>query len=489
MDEEKKEKVTFDIDKNKNFSNWFTEIVKSAELADLRFNVKGFLVFQPWSVLCMEAMYDYYERALQKKGHKPYWYPALIPESNMQKETEHVEGFAPEVFWVTQHGDGDELEEKLALRPTSETAFYQMFSIWLRSYNDLPFKTYQRAQVWRYETKATRPFLRSREFHWIESHNAFANANDAQNQVKEDMETTKEVMHDIFGIPFIFFERPQWDTFAGAEKTYAADTRMPGGKLLQLPSTHFLGQDFSKAFDVTFTDPNGEKQFAYLTCYGPAISRIFAAVIASHGDRKGLRFPFEIAPLQIIIVPIAFEKDDKVLKAAEKIKEQLFDKGYRVEIDAKDEKPGNKFYFWEMKGVPFRIELGPKEIEGKELTIFRRDTEKKETIKEAELLEYIEKDGNEISENLRKEAEKAFEGCIQDAKNAQEVKKIIDSGFIARCDFCTIERSGEKCAETVEKDINATVRGIRIDKKEIPKGECVFCKEKAQNVVYIGRQY
>ena len=183
------------VKKNENFSEWFTEVVQKAELADMRFNVKGFLVFQPSSVLVMEKMYSFMESALRKKGHNPYWFPTVIPESNFKKEASHVKGFSPQVFWIT-HGGDKELEEKLALRPTSETAFYQMFGLWIRSYKDLPFKTYQRAQVFRYETKATRPFLRSREFHWIETHCAFATQEDAMKQVHEDMDTTKEVLHE-----------------------------------------------------------------------------------------------------------------------------------------------------------------------------------------------------------------------------------------------------------------------------------------------------
>jgi len=227
----KEKKVTFNIDKEKNFSEWYSEIVKEAELADLRSNIKGFLVFQPWSVLAMEKMYQYMEKALQEKGHKPYFFPTLIPEKNFKIEGEHVKGFTPSVFWVNQGGE-TKLPEKLALRPTSETLFYQMFSLWIRSYNDLPFKAYQRANVFRYETKATRPFLRSREFHWIEAHCAHASERDAEKQVKEDMETTKEVLHDIYGLPFIFFERPSWDKFPGAKRTFAADVLNPDGRVV-----------------------------------------------------------------------------------------------------------------------------------------------------------------------------------------------------------------------------------------------------------------
>lgn len=488
MGKKEEGKVIFNIDKEKNFSEWFTEIIKSAELADIRYNVKGFVVFQPWSVLAMEEMYSKYERALQRKGHKPYFYPVVIPESNFKLEASHVEGFAPEVFWVTEHGAGEKLEEKLALRPTSETAFYKMFAYWIRSYNDLPFKTYQRGSVYRHETKATRPFIRSREFHWIEAHDAFANEEDAVKQVKEDMQTTKEVMHDQFGIPFMFFKRPSWDKFPGAVNTYAADCLMPDGKILQLPSTHLLGTNFSKPFDVKYADKDGEEKHCYLTCYGPSISRIFAALIATHGDNKGLVFPFDLAPVQVVIVPIGFEKDSKVRKKAEELKEELWDNDFRAEVDFTDKRPGEKFYYWEMKGVPLRIELGSKELKEEMLTLTRRDTGKKEKIKEKELFDYIEKTGKDILKTLVEKADKVFDNAIVDAKNADDVKEIVESGRIARAGFCSVDEEGEDCAEAMEKGFGGRVRGTRVDLEETAD-KCVVCGKSAKEVVYIGKQY
>jgi prolyl-tRNA synthetase len=263
------------FDKEKDSSGWFTWIISEAELADQRYGVKGCLVFQPWSVDCMELMYKYLEDDLQGRGHKKYWYPTLIPEKNFFLEKEHVEGFAPEVFWVEKAGN-DVLEERLALRPTSETAFYSMFSLWLRSYKDLPFRTYQRANVFRYDTKATRPFLRSREFYWIETHNAFATEEEAFKNVLEDVETTQRIVFGVFGIPTIVLKRPKWDRFAGAVDTFGADAITPDGKVVQQPSTHMLGQNFSKPFNVKFVDKDEKEKYCYLTCYGPCVSRIFA---------------------------------------------------------------------------------------------------------------------------------------------------------------------------------------------------------------------
>ena len=331
--------ITFS--KKENFSQWFSEVVQKAELGDLRYNVKGFLVFQPWSVLAMEKMYAQFERVLQRKGHLPYFFPTLIPEENFAKEAGHVEGFTPEVFWVTQGGE-TKFNEKLALRPTSETAFYQMFALWIRSYNDLPFKTYQRANVFRYETKATRPFLRSREFHWIETHCAFATEQDAMKQVEEDMETTKEVLQDVFGLPFIFFERPQWDTFPGAKKTFAADVLNPDGRVVQQPSTHMIKQDFARAFDIRFKDKDGKDKFVYTTCYGPAISRIFASVVIMHGDDKGLRFPWEIAPRHVAIVPI--DGSNELVEKAQEINKKI-ESFAEAFVDLSKKSAGEKFNY------------------------------------------------------------------------------------------------------------------------------------------------
>ena len=472
--------------KNENFSEWYTQVVQKCELADLRYNVKGFLVFQPWSVLSMEKMYKYMEKNLQKKGHKPYWFPTVIPKGNFEKEASHVKGFTPEVFWIT-HGGTTKLSEPLALRPTSETAFYQMFNLWIRSYKDLPFKTYQRAQVFRYETKATRPFLRGREFHWIETHCVHATEKDAMKQVKEDMETNKEVLHDVYGLPFIFFERPSWDRFAGAYRTFASDVLNPDGKVIQQPSTHIISPSFAKAFDIKYKDKDGKEKPAYTTCYGPAISRIFASVVIVHGDDKGLKFPWEIAPVQVVIVPIDSENKE-IMKKAESIKNQLEDFA-DIEIDSSEKRAGEKFNYWEMKGIPIRIDLGLNDIKKKKITIFRRDLDKKEIVSEKDLIEIINQISKEFTKNLIKKADKIFEGRIKKAKSLNEIKKAIEQGLIAKCNFCSVNKEGVSCAEVIEKETNAQVRGTRLDEKSRVSGKCVICGKKANEIVYMARSY
>jgi len=477
----------FNASKDKNPSEWFTEIIKTAELADIRYGVKGFIVFQPWSVEAMEKMYIYLEKNLKARGHKKYWFPTVIPEKNFTLESEHVEGFTPEVFWVTGAGN-EKFDEKLALRPTSETAFYSMFANWIRSYKDLPFKTYQRANVFRYDTKMTRPFLRSREFHWIETHCAFATEQDAYDNVLSDMMTTKEVVFGIYGVPTMVFKRPQWDKFPGADNTYGADAITPSGRVVQQPSTHMLGQNFSKPFGVTFTDENEKEQLAYLTCYGPCVSRMFASVVLTHGDDKGLKFPFEIAPLQVIIVPILADKEPKVLKTAEKIKAKLEAENISVEIDNSDKRPGEKYYYWEMKGVPLRIEIGPRDIAKDKALLFRRDTEKKKEVSIKTIVKDVILAGEDLSKSLKKVADENFKGIVKDCKSITEVKKVVGKG-IARVNFCSCDLDGEKCATKIEKETGGEIRGTRIDVNEKAKGKCIICGKEAKEVIYVAKSY
>ena len=478
-----KKKITFKIDKEKNFSKWFSEIVAKAELADLRYNVKGFVVFAPWSVLVMEKMYDAFEQELQKQMHLPCYFPSLIPEENFKKEAKHVSGFKPEVFWVTQAGN--KKIEKLALRPTSETAFFQLYSLWIRSYKDLPFKRYQRANIFRYETKTTHPFMRSREFYWLEAHDCFASKEDAEKQVQEDIAITEKIMHQKFGIPSIPFRRPEWDKFAGAIYTIGSDVLMPDGKLTQQPSTHLLDQGFAKVFNIRFKDEKGEKQFVWQTCYGPCISRIFASLIALHGDNSGLIYPFFLAPIQVIIIPIFTAKNKPtVLKKVKEVEKKLTKDDISSMIDDREIAVGEKFYYWEMKGVPLRLEIGEKELKGK-LTLFLRDEKKRKRVSLAQ----IKKEGLALDRRLRKKADSAFEKAIVNVKNFDELKTALKNKKIARCNFCSIDKKGERCAAVVEKELLASVRGVRADKKEKAKGKCIFCSKKAGCVVYIAKSY
>ena len=481
----KQNKEGLNVKKQENFSEWYTQVLEKAEVVDLRYNVKGFEVIRPWGAMIIEIMFKLYEEELKKQGHKPVIFPTLIPEENFKKESSHVKGFTPEVFWL-QKTQGD---SKLALRPTSETAFYQMYALWIRSHRDLPLKLYQRANIFRYETKATRPLIRTREFHWIEAHDCFATKKQAEAQVQEDIQITETIMHQKFGIAFLPMKRPEWDKFAGAEYTIGSDVLMPDGKFIQQPSTHLLAQHFSKAFNVKFKDESGKEDYVWQTCYGPCISRILASVISMHGDDDGLIIPSCISPVQVIIIPI-FNKENKnkILKEAEKINEKIKSSGLKTEIDAGEKRPGEKYHEWELKGVPFRLEIGERELKEKKLTLFTRDTKTKENIQIKNLSE-IKKLGQEFDERLKLKADKFIKGKIINCETKQKIKDTIKNKKIARINFCSVDRHGEKCAEFIEKELGAEVRGILANKREKAKGKCVICGKTAKEIVYVGRGY
>jgi prolyl-tRNA synthetase len=488
--DEQPRSTIFEIDKENNFPDWFGEICRVAELADIRYGVKGFTPYPPWSLMTMNNMFDILEDVLQRKNHLPMLFPTVIPESNLKRESQHVEGFIPQVFWVQDTSEDGKSEERLALRPTSETAIYPMYSLWVRSWRDLPLKRYQRCSVFRSEVKSTRPFLRGREFLWIESHNVFANHEEVKAQVAEDLETTKEVVTDNFGIPVMVFRRTQWDKFPGGLNTYAADTLMPDGKVIQLPSTHDLGDNFAKAFDVKYINENNESMYAWQTCYGPAISRIFGAMISVHGDNKGLRLPFRIAPYQVVIIPIYKGKDaDLVLQYCRGIHKDLQKAGIRVYLDNSDNTPGWKYNYCEMKGVPIRVEIGPRDIKNGKAVLFRRDTLKRETTVIKDLRKRVVALGKEIDATLLAEAESKFVGLVVDADSLGSIEEALNHGKIARIPLCTTQMEGLSCAEEIKDKTGGETRGTRIDAEERPEGVCVVCGKAATEIVYVARSY
>jgi len=477
-----KKKTTFNISKLKNFSKWYSEILNKAEITDLRYGVKGFVVIRPWGARIIDKMYKIYESALRATGHEAAIFPAVIPERNFNRESSHVEGFAPDVFWL-ERVKGD---DKLALRPTSETAFYEMYNLWIRSYRDLPMKIYQRANVFRNETKATRPLIRSREFYWIETHDAFASKKDAEAQVQDDIVMTEEVMHKIFGVPFLPMKRPQWDKFPGADYTVGSDSIMPDGKIIQQPSTHLISQSFVKAFDVKFVDEKEKEKRPWLTCYGPCMSRILASILSIHGDDSGLVLPYTIAPVQVVVVPFAGKG---VGEAVDKIRADLMSEYIDVKVDDSDKRPGEKFFFWEMKGVPFRVEIGEKELEKGEVTIFIRDIKEKVSVKIDDLAESIKNFGAEYDERLIVRADEFFGDKVVNCKDKATIKKALNLGKIARFNFCSVEKEGADCAAYIEKELQARVMGARADRKEKASGKCSICGKKASVVVYAGKSY
>lgn len=491
---EKKSKINkvtkgISVSKTENFSDWYSELIQKAELADMRYNVKGFVCYMPWATISIKKMYNKYELALEEKDHMPLVMPSVIPESNFLLEADHVEGFAPEVFWITETGDGQKLQEKLALRPTSETALYKMYSYWVRSYNDLPFKRYQSCQVWRAEnTKATRPFLRAREFHWIESHNVFSSLEEAKSQVIEDMSITYDMLENEFAIPIIFFQRPEWDKFPGAVHTYAADALMDSGKVLQLPSTHLLGDNFSKPFNVKFMDKDGVEKYGFITCYGPAISRIYGAMISILGDDQGLILPFDLAPKQIVIVPVLFKgKEDKVLEKCEELRKDL-SKEYSIHVDIRDISPGEKYNHWELKGVPIRLEIGPRDIEKNQVVLVKRSSDDKQFVPLNDLSVTLKKIKDTYTNELRDKQKEKFKDYIVDCDSIEEVKNTVNNKKMARVGMCSIGTEAISCAEEIEKQTDAFVRGSKVGEENIKK-TCVACNKTAKVTAYIAKSY
>jgi len=460
-------------------------VITKAELVDVRYGVQGFIVHRPWAMRIIRQIYRLFEEELEKTGHEPVLFPLVIPEEYLEKEKEHVEGFKPEVFWVTEAG-GEKLDRRLALRPTSETAFYSMYSLWVQSWRDLPLKLYQSVSVYRYE-KATRPFIRGREFLWIEAHCAFATREEALKQIKEDMENTRKVVWERLAIPFLFLRRPLWDKFAGAEDTYAADTLLPDGRVLQISSTHDLGQRFAKAFSITYVDDQGRRQHVWQTCYGPGVWRIVAALLAIHGDDKGLVLPFDVAPVQVVIVPIYYgEEREAVIDKSERVKNTLAKAGYKVYLDARERTPGWKFNDWELRGVPLRVEIGKKEVEGRYVTVFRRDLRKRLSVKDDELLDTVARLKDDILENLKKKAREYFDSRLVKVSSKEEVAKAVKEGKIAYMPFC----GREECAESMKAEIEGLrVRGTEIEHVEGDYGRCAWCGERARYMVYVARAY
>jgi len=474
-------------DKYKNFGEWYNEIVDRANLVDLRYGVKGFVVYRPVAMRIINRIYEVYERELQATGHEPCLFPVVIPRNAFKTEEEHIKGFGGEVFWVTKAGER-ELEEPVLLRPTSETAMYPMYSLWIRSYKDLPLKLYQSCTVYRYETKATKPLLRGREFLWIEAHDAHRTEHDALQQVREDAKIAAKVLYEELGLPFLHLQREDFDKFPGAVETYAFEVLFPDKRMVQCGTTHYLGTNFSKPFNIKYLDEKGASKYAYQTCYGPGISRIAAAVICVHGDDYGLVLPFESAPVEVVIVPIPMgDSTKKILAKCNELREKLEKAGLRVRLDDSDARPGEKFYKWELLGVPVRIEIGPKDLEKKVATIFRRDTRERLAVKEADVVEHVLELEEKMLKYLRGRAEKFLKENMFKAKTKQELIKLTkEKGGIIRVNYC----GSRECADYLKSETGGfEVRGKRIDIEEEPDGPCIWCGGEAERVVYLAKAY
>ncbi|MHA1171693.1 MAG: proline--tRNA ligase, partial [Candidatus Heimdallarchaeota archaeon] len=464
---------------------WYTAVIEYANIVDKRSPVKGSNVIMPYGYSIWESIVAKLDGELKATGHKNAYFPLFIPEDYLEKEAEHFEGFIPEVAWVTHAGDR-KLDRKLALRPTSETIMYEMFRLWIRSHGDLPLKINQWCNIIRFDTKETKPLLRDREFLWSEGHTCHSTAEEAEEQVKESMRLYEAVYKESC-MSYLIVRRPKFDTFAGAVYSIAYDCPLPDGRTLQIGTTHNLGQGFSKAFNITFQDKDKKNKNVHQTCYGLS-TRLIAAIVGMHGDEKGLIIPPFIAPIQIVIVPIyRKEQREKVIKASEKMLKKLLKAGFRAELDKREGyTPGWKFNEWEVRGVPIRIELGPRDIENNQVVLVRRDTGEKLSVPMKDTTKDAKKILEEVHDFLQKRADKLLEDSISHPKNYQTLVEIQNTkrGF-SRVNWC----GDEACAEKVKDDTGAEVRGTREDIKEKPDGDCIICGTKAKEVVYIASAY
>ncbi len=464
---------------DEDFAKWYTDIVKKAELVDYS-SVKGCMIIRPYGYAIWENMQKILDEKLKATGHENVYMPMFIPESLLQKEKDHVEGFAPEVAWVT-HGGSEELTERLCVRPTSETLFCEHYAKIVQSYNDLPKLYNQWCSVVRWE-KTTRPFLRTTEFLWQEGHTIHATYEEAEEETINILNLYADFCEQVLAIPVIKGKKTDKEKFAGAKSTYTIESLMHDGKALQSGTSHNFGDNFAKAFDIKYSDKNGNLQYVHETSWG-ATTRLIGALIMVHGDDSGLVLPPKIAPKQIVIVPIAQHKEGVLDKAKEL--EKRISNSFRVKLDSSDKMPGWKFNEYEMKGVPIRLEIGPKDIENNQVVLVRRDTREKLVVSIDELEKELSKLLDAIQLDLLEKAKNHRELKTFNALTLEEFKDIAENkpGFI-KAMWC-----GDKaCEDKLKEEVGVTARCMPF-KQESISNTCVCCGKEAVSLVYWGKAY
>lgn len=462
-----------------DFAQWYTDVVKKAELIDYS-SVRGCVILRPNGYAIWENIQKALDSRFKATGVENVYMPMFIPESLLQKEKDHVEGFAPEVAWIT-HGGGQQLPERLCVRPTSETLFCDFYANIIQSYRDLPKLYNQWCSVVRWE-KTTRPFLRTMEFLWQEGHTAHATAEEAQERTEQMLHLYADFCEEVLAIPMIRGKKTEKEKFAGAEATYTIEALMHDGKALQSGTSHNFGDGFAKAFGIQYSDKDNKLQYVHQTSWGMS-TRLIGAIIMVHGDNSGLVLPPLIAPTQIMIIPIAQHKEG-VLEKADELKECL-SKHFRVKVDDTDKSPGWKFSEQEMRGIPIRIEIGPKDIEANQAIIVRRDTREKITVS----LDELEGKAKEILESMQKEmlerAREHRDSHTYTAVNYEEFKELIANkpGFV-KAMWC----EDEACEKKIKEDTTATSRCMPFEQEQLAE-TCVCCGKPAKKMVYWGKAY
>jgi len=469
--------------KEKDFSQWYVDVVRKAELADYT-TIKGCMVIRPYGYGLWENMQAGLDRRIKETGHKNAYFPLFIPEGLLKKEAEHVKGFAPELAWVT-YGGSQKLEERLAIRPTSEAIICSLYSKWVRSWRDLPILINQWVNIVRWE-KVTRLFLRTTEFLWQEGHTAHKNEQEAEGETLKILnQVYRDYIENDLAIPVIVGRKTEKEKFAGALHTYTLEALMTDGKVLQTGTSHNLGQNFAKAFNIKYLDEDQQEKYVWQTSWGTT-TRLIGALVMVHGDDRGLNLPPKVAPVQVIIIPIMFDKTKKEVRNKAEDIITILKKDFRVEIDGRDEyTPGWKFNEWEMKGVPLRLEIGPKDLAKGQVMVVRRDTGEKMAVKEEKLVETVEKLLNNIQENLFNKAKSFLQKNIREVSDYNKFKEVIEKkrGLI-KTYWC----GNKDCEDKIKEETKASIRCIPFEQEEA-SGKCICCGKESSTVVYFARAY
>jgi len=477
--------VGITIKKSEDFSEWYTQVVLKSKMVDYA-PIKGCIIFRESSYAIWEKIQEYFNEKIGKSGHKNAYFPIFIPERFLKREAEHFEGFVPECAWVTV-GGGTELKERLAIRPTSETIIYTMYKKWIKSRRDLPLLLNQWCNIVRWETKATKPFLRTREFLWQEGHTAHESKEEAEKEVMDILVIYKDLIENLLAIPVLVGVKTESEKFAGALYTTALEALMPDGKALQMGTSHNLGQNFSKAFRIKFFGDDEKEHYVWTTSWGIS-TRLIGALVMAHGDDKGLVLPPRVAPYQVVIVPIFYKEveTNSILNKAHEVLKRLEENGVTAILDDRTVyTPGWKFNDWELKGVPIRIEIGPRDLERKQVVAARRDTGEKKNVKDGELIEAVDKMLKDIQTNLFNNAKKFVIEHTSTVKTYGEFKEALrrKGGLIKAC-WCL---SGE-CEKRIKRETGATIRVIPFEKEKL-FSNCVYCGNEAKEVVFFAKAY
>ncbi len=460
-----------------DFAQWYTDVILKTDMVDYG-PVKGTMVIKPYGYAIWEGIKSYLDKEFKKRGVQNAYFPMLIPESYLKREAEHVEGFAPEVAVVTYAG-GEELNEKLIIRPTSETIICEMYAKWIKSYRDLPVKMNQWCNVMRWE-KTTRPFLRTSEFLWQEGHTVQASMVDAEKDVKEMLKVYVDCLKNLMAIPTLQGRKTENEKFAGAVATYGMEAIMKDGKCLQAGTSHNLGQNFAKASNIRFLNKSGELEYGYSTSWGVS-TRLIGALVMVHGDERGLRLPPNIAPIQVVIIPVA-SKVEGVVEKCDEVCKKLNSSKVRVKIDNSDNTPGWKFNEYEMKGVPLRLEIGPRDIEAGVATAVRRDTHQKVQLNLSNIQKEVKALLKDIQSNMLKQAQDNLNNAIVETNDFNTLVDEVNNGKVVLSYHC-----GNSACETEIKQ-KTTIKTRVIHSYDSTKC-CVYCNKPSKYRVYFGKQY